>query len=692
MGKNNRARRQQKQRKKQAKQSDSIRSRKRSILSQQELLDLCHPLQASFAHCEPPPPSVMKDWSTFPYSSAAQPLRTLLIGFVDFLFHHAPATGNVAQLAPYQRDMRAADLDWLATLLYVYGVISERTLVEGDVDVLQDAIARTPLPANPMEHDDPNMVLYAPLYLSLWATGSQQQFKHCLGDWLHIWLVDSPFEGLTTPIKKLLSLKAPKPEQKTVQALDAALAKMEFRPENVWFEGVQRLLTLFLACRLTPLKREPESWQKKCPHLARWAGIVDTPASAAWSRVQIGDADTATLNRLNYTVRGDDMPYQEQVMLETFRCRVLSRYANSGEVGVEDFERQLEQLIHLLTRAAPKEEGLFAQQCLNLVCEWLAEQVGVGRVQPPSLARIRGLQRDRPDDYRVLLLTFLARSKNSPSKVSHGSDLEYIHHPLFFRAIKLLNSRRTTHGNFLVDGFYWSLTVEARKALFIHCCEKIFLSMDDNAAEELWEPWQHLLFDAQRAPFNTIIGGHACEARMLFFTAIAAANTGVGNAWLLKEQLPVVLRFAEAFCRRHPSDFMQYRIVDLLNSLAQRNDAARLFSDWSAVVNLLKNIAYIEALEGFMQVALANLDTCTDVQRDDVYRYCRHIPSLRHRVPSLAAQKKQNAAKRNTRNAPQKPVKKLSQNVDSQSSGGSDSSNEDGAQLNLDLFEDNNNG
>jgi len=637
MGRNNRARRQQKQRQKQSKQKKSSSTSQKIAISRDELITLCDPLITSMTIGDPPPPSIMGEWATYPISAAAQPLRSLLIGFINYLFHDDAATGDLSQLLPHRRGMKQAGLAWLYPILHVYCLISNQALVEGDVDAL--AIVEEPIPFD-IKLPSNNAIerLRTPFYLLLWVLGRPVESDSNLHIWLHNWLYGSPLGSLLLPLKKFLKLKHPKPEQKTVKALETALTNITLHEQDGWTDGLRQLLTLFLQRHLSAAKRQSLDWQQY-PQLSFLGGLVDTPTAPTWSRLTFSDTNNATLNRLN-RVDTTSMPYTERLSLEAFRCRILSRYANC-EVGERDFECQLEQAIHLMSVGVPPEHSAFAEHCLAITCEWLAQEVGGGRLSPPTTARLRRLSRLRPDDYRVALLTYLARGRrNSTAKNTDDVVFQHIHFPLFFRALNQACKANDLEDNTILNRFFWPLTGEAKKALYIQCCQKLLLGMNEHDAEDFWNRWRHPLFDTTKDPFNAIVKGQACEADMLFYTTIAAVDTGYGTAWLQADQFSSLIRSAEQLLSKHASHFNQNRVVALLTSLATHQDATDLFQSWKLVITLIRRIKCLNELVTFLRLALTTLHRqgdCAAEYKQALYTLCRPLPALRQYLPSQNA-------------------------------------------------------
>jgi hypothetical protein len=657
MGRNNRARRQQKQRQKQSKQKKTTSRSQKGGIPLDELLTLFEPVTISLTNGEPPPPSVMESWTDYPASAAGKPLRSLLIGFINFLFHGDEAMGDLAQLVPHRRQMKQADLAWLYPVLYAYCLMSEQTLAQGELDTLALAVNDEGIPCDTTISNQSIEELCAPFYLLLWVMGRPVENAGHFRSWLRDWLGDSPLYSLLPPLQKFLELKQPKPEQKTVKTLETALANIELREHEEWRDGLRLLITVFLQQRLSAAQSQPERWQQ-CPQLSRLGGLVDTPILPTWSQLTFSEANTATLNRLNRLVDTALMPYTERLSLEALKCRLFSRYANAGEVGEDDFERQLEHVIHLMSVRVPTDHHAFAERCLDMTCEWLAQEVGNGRLRPPSAARLRRLSRLRPDDYRVALLTYLASGgRKAEAKNTDSVNFQHIHFPLFFRALDEDFSRPT-----ILDRFYWPLTGEAKKALFNQCCQKLFLSMNEFEAEGFWTRWRQPLFDVTQAPFNAIVKGQACESDMLFYTTIAAVDTGYGTDWLQTEQIASLIRTAEQLLNKHDSDFNQERVVGLLNSLTTHPDAASLFQFWEQVINLVHKVEFVDEIEIFLRFALESLHHQTDnamAHQETLYSICRSFPALRQYLPSKKSSRPTKKAKNPKKTQkPKKPVTK----------------------------------
>jgi hypothetical protein len=631
MGRNNRVRRRQKQRRKRSNKNKPARSSQKVLISGDNLIALCHPVTISLAKGEPPPPSIMADWSTYAIPASARPLRSLLIGFINFVFHGDTAKGDLDRLLPHRYGMKQADLAWLYPLLYAYCLISEQAFVEGDIDSLAKAVNDGAIPCDvKMSGNEPIRVLCAPFYLLFWVMGRPVDQRVSPGVWLRDWLGGSPLRGLLPQLQKFLALKRPRPEQKTVKNLEAALTNIELGAHDEWLDGLHRLLRVFLQQRLSAAQRQSEGWHQ-CPQVSRLGGLIDTPLVPSWSQLTFSDANTVTLNRLNRLVDTASIPYTERLSLEALKCRILSRYVIASELGEEDFERQLEHVIHLLTARVPAQYGDFAEHCMEITCEWLAQEVGYGRLPPLAPARMRRLSRQRPADYRVALLTFLASGgRKSTAGNTHELNFQHIHFPLFFRALD-----DGFGGKTVLEHFFWPLTGEAKKLLFTQCCQKVFLGMDEYDAEDFWERWREPLFDVTQAPFNTIVKGQACEADMLFYTALAAVDTHYGATWLQADQLASLIRSAEQLLSTHASDFNQDRVIALLTALSTHQHAVSLFQSWPQVISLIRRITFPGEIEAFLRLALETSHHhahCGAAEKNELYAICRTLPALRRHL------------------------------------------------------------
>lgn len=645
MGRNNQARRQQKKRQKQKKQAQKQSGGRalKSSIPHDEFMALCDLATISLSNGEPPPPNILEDWSTGSVSAAARPLRSLLIGFIHFLFHHERAKGDLTQLIPHRQMMKQSHLAWLYSLLYAYCLISDQALVKGGADALSTIAAGKPVPCDIEYAGNTTEVLCAPLYLLLWVLGRPVGINTNGSQWLQIWLQDTPAMVLRPTLQKFLGLKHPKPEQKTVQALESALQNIDLHEQSEWLEGIAGLLSVFFKQRLTSSQRQSVNWQQQCPRLSRLGGLVDTPIAPAWSELTFSQASSTTLNRLNRLVDTTSMPYTERVSLEALKCRILSHYVHREGLGQETFERQLEQLIHLVSVEVPPGFEAFAEQCLGISCEWLAQEVGADRLPPPTRARMRPVVRLRPDDYRVALMNFMAAGGHKAT-ANHARDshFQHVHFPLFFQALNENVKQSRANKNALLKRFFWPLTGEAKKTLFLQCCQKIFVGMDGLDAEVFWKSWQQPLFDTSQEPFNSIINGQGCEAELLFYMTIAAVDTESGISWLKADQLALLVYSSEQLLGKHASDFNQQRIVTLLTSLISHQNATSLFQNWTSITNLLQHIKCLDELESFLHFAITTLNQQGSGEEDikqSLVKFCWPFPALHPYFPDKLAPK-----------------------------------------------------
>ncbi len=613
---------------------------------------LSQPVLVALANGEPPPPGIMADWARSPATPAGEKLRVLLVGFIDYLFHGERARGRLGSLIPYRCNMLRTELASLYPLLFCYCLISEDALAQGDlhklVDTLQGDTLQQDLGADYQEQVEE---LFAPFYLFLWAMGlsvPNQPGGNPLF-WLQDWLHHSPLCGLTTQLAKFLKLKAPKPQQKAVKDLELALNRVDWDNVDEWRGGLGRLLCLFLQQRLTARQRNADAWND-FPTLSVLAGLTETQATPNWSMIRFEKNTTTTLNLLNRQIDAETMPYGERLQLEALKCRLLSRCLDQSDCGREDFERQLGQLLNLLSSGVPPKQVQLAEHCLEASCEWLANEVGSGYLPPPNIERLRRIYRQRPDDYRVAVLVYLASQGREPvGKKTVDMPLVHVHFTVFLQGLK---SRHNP--NKFLNMFYWPLSSEVKKSLFTQSCREIFLGMNEADARQYWEHWRQRLVDVEQDPFAAIVKGHACEAEMLFYSVLALIDSQGQINWLHADQVSSLVRSAANLLIKHGSDFNQRQIITLLNALCAGKHVASLFHSWEPVLIIVSKILYPQELEPFLCLAVQTLSKREDHLADKyrgLYAICRQFPALRQYLPG----KNKSGRRKKTKSSPSSP-------------------------------------
>ncbi|HDY83339.1 MAG TPA: hypothetical protein ENH48_10365, partial [Halieaceae bacterium] len=561
MGRSNRARQQQQQRRKQRKRkkqkgaggADS--AKRKNLAGIDEMLSLSHPVVIALANGEPPPPGIMADWARSPATPAGEKLRVLLVGFIDYLFHGEQARGRLGSLIPYRRNMLRTELASLYPLLFCYCLISEDALAQGDLQKLTDTLHGDTLQQDlGADYQEQVEELFAPFYVFLWVMGLSVPNKPAenLLYWLQDWLHHGPLCGLTTQLAKFLKLKGPKPQQKAVKELELALNRVDWDNVGEWRDALGRLLCLFLQQRLSVRQRNADGWND-FPKLSALAGLTETQATPSWSLIHFEKNTTATLNLLNRQIDVESMPYWERLQLEALKCRLLSRCLAQSDCGREDFEHQLGQLLNLLSSGVPPKQAQLAEHSLEATCEWLANEVGSGYLPPPKIERLGRIYRQRPDDYRVAVVVYLASQGREPvSKKAVDITLVHVHFGIFLQGLKSRHNLKK-----FLNMFYWPLTSEVKKSLFTQTCREIFLGMNEADAGQYWECWRQLLVDIEQDPFAAIVKGHACEAELLFYSVLALIDSQPKTSWLHADQISSLVRSAANLLTKHASDFNQ---------------------------------------------------------------------------------------------------------------------------------------
>ncbi len=604
MGRNNRARRQQKQRKKQ--RQNTVQKPSNSALRIAEVKQIGEPLITALRCGEPPPPSMMQLWSTLPISNANEGLRQLLIGFVDYLFHKGNATGLLECLTSFKTTIQKTDLHPVYPLLYSYCLISEKSLADGNSDKLVEQLNSASLGHQMGAKDqDKTDMLCAPFYLFFWAT-EVATANHVRGNvklWLQDCLYQSPLHRLITPLEKFLKLKAPKPQQKTVITLESVLSQINWDHDQQWREGLGYLLHLFLQQRLTLRQRSKERWTD-FPHLSALAGLVETQVAQPWSHIAFESTDTATLNMLDRLVDNESMHYEDRVRLEALKCRILVRYAFPNTITLKDFERQLTVLVNLLSTGIPPAQTDFASHCLDATCEWLADRVSHEQLPDLKVEPLQRIYRQRPHDYRVAVLIYwVTHGRTCVNQNDTVSTYQHIHFDLFFFVFNM-----TTQPKKFLKNFYWSLAAEVKKDLFIRSCRRVFLQANIDDTYERWRYCQRWLVDAQQDPFDSVLKGHPCEHEFLFYVVIMFVDKPTALNFLQADEITALVRSSADSLTKNASSFNQDHVTRLLNLLSSMPGAVSMFNAWDPVLVIVDRIQDVDELEAFMLIATQALN------------------------------------------------------------------------------------
>jgi len=428
-----------------------------------------------------------------------------------------------------------------------------------------------------------------------------------------------------------------------------ALNRVDWDNVGEWRDGLGRLLCLFLQQRLSVRQRNADGWND-FPKLSALAGLTETQATPNWSLIRFEKNTTATLNLLNRQIDVESMPYWERLQLEALKCRLLSRCLAQSDCGREDFEHQLGQLLNLLSSGVPPKQAQLAEHSLEATCEWLANEVGSGYLPPPNIEQLRRIDRQRPDDYRVAVVVYLASQGREPvSKKAVDITLVHVHFGIFLQGLKSRHNLKK-----FLNMFYWPLTSEVKKSLFTQSCREIFLGMNEADAGHYWEHWRQLLVDVEQDPFAAIVKGHACEAELLFYSVLALIDSQPKTSWLHADQISSLVRSAANLLTKHASDFNQQQVIKLLNVLCAGKHAASLFHTWEPVLIIVSKIVNPHEMEAFLRLALQTVSKQQDRQVDKysgLYAVCRQFPALRQYLPG----RNKSTRRKKTKNSPPSP-------------------------------------
>ncbi|MBN4055256.1 hypothetical protein JYU12_00770 [bacterium AH-315-K03] len=630
MGRNNRARRQQKQRGKQKKTRQSKTQGLR--IDPSEVMALTQPVVTSVTYANPPPPSIMKHWATTHTSPEGALLRTQLLSFVDFVFHQQAANGDAAQLRPFKQVFKQLELEWLYTLLYGYCLISDKSLSDSNHDTLlnalnSDTLARDSGVDSLYELEEPWAPLYA--WLSILNETPQSGAQRTQKYWLDQWLKHSPLHALVPSLGKFLKLKKPKATLKSVMALEKTLSYTGATRDGVWQQAMSQLVGGFLRHRLDEKQLNANAWQST-PQLASLAGLTtEAPTTEHWTDCRIAETNNATLNQLERQIDTRTMTYEQRLQLEALKCRLLSEFTHQNDIDNDEFEHQLEQLLNMLCTGVPPEHTQIANACLDSTCDWLAEKVSSAYIQVPNTATLRRLNRKRPNDFRVAVLVYLANEQHPPKVLN--TDFQHKHFELFFFALKHLGDPAQ-----FIQYFYSPLSSETKKDWYLQCSQKLFWTLDELEQKDSWQEWSGLLIDINQQPFLSIVKGQACETRVLFYIVLALLNSKTKLSWLQAHPLAGLLREANHLLTKRSTPLAQELIIKMLNALISTVRPSFPIEEWDLTINLINRLDSSPKLEPFLRQVLNTIIQQEDVQNnryDVFYSLCRRYPSLRKTIP-----------------------------------------------------------
>ena len=594
MGRQNRTRRKKKQQKKR-KQSGGSRSQNKAFNRFQEAEALCGPVAAAIEFWELPPPSLVKDLTQLPLSPEGEKLKTLLFGFMNYLFQEHPATGDKKTLKVFKQEIQQTEVDWLYPVLFIYCLISSEDLTSDNLDRWKENLYIEQLEEEFLLSDALAIEIFlAPMYLFFWLMGrplaNQPTIERCVKNWLS----PSPLHRLVSPLTEFLKLKQPKVEQKTVKNLEKSLEQVDFHSHDQWRNALSRTLTLFLHNRLNARQWNPDTW-KDLPQLSALIGLTEVKHTTGWSQISISKADNTTLNKLTYSITMDTMGYIERLQLEALKCRILASQLSFNQADLLDFEVQLKQLINLLCTGIPPDQKQVAEHCLDATCQWLADEMGRGKISSLDFDLLRKMYRRRKDDYRLMIMIYL--STNNGANFIRQQDrpgFQNIHDGIFFRGLQ--NAPQT---NDFLETFYWPLSSELRKSLFIHSCRRIFLgSMGTTHITHYWQLCRNHLVNPEQDPFIDIVNGNPCESELLFYGALAIIDNQSQDIRVHNDHVTLVLHFGADLLTRYNSEFNQQQLIQLIEALMNKKYGDLVFDIWGAAQAVIEKAQTANEFEG----------------------------------------------------------------------------------------------
>lgn len=541
MGKNNRTRRQQKQRKKTSK---GPRQQSLSHALDYDVQTLCGLIEGTlYNQVFPPPIEIRQAVSAFT-STGIKPLYQLTIGFFYYLFTGAPPCGDAATLGRYEKSFRAVQAESVYRVLQTYCWLTELPHQDSATAEMSKRIKSVPA----QQRGVTELYIETALLLLGHSDLSASKLKPILHS-----MLGSPGVGqLVGPLTKFLTLKNPKPALKSAEKLDIALARTDWRHQLEWRLPVARLLQLF--CLSHRASTEVMDWSSR-PHLRHYLDLRQDESIETCSPQGL-NAITVTLHRLEEAANSP-LSYAERLQKALLACRLNAEMVGSLEQHHTELHSQTLQLVELCCTGVPPAQQPLAKKVLNRYIDWLVEHLHSQAITPLPWSSLRRATRLLPDDFRLGLMAYL----DGVSPTGNRPFVNHINPELFFYAFK----RQTKPQRFL-QAFYLPLSNDQQNTLAFFVGKGLLTQASPGDKADLpsqWQAFSQLMLNVDRPPLQNVLKGQACEQEWLFICTLAVLES-VGIHWLNKDNIAPLLRVAERWITQTKNTFLVNRVSELI--------------------------------------------------------------------------------------------------------------------------------
>lgn len=613
MGKNNRARRQEKLRKKRTQKNKGQANLLRPM-ELEELSDLCGSLAVLLEAGSMPPPHDLQALQSWRSHSKLGPLHSIGLSFFRYLYFDQPPNIAPAQLQPFRAAMYKAGFDWLYDILEYYSWLQAPALSQEPVAAIQTRLAEQ----QPRKEN-------ALLFLILHCLG-EAPANLSLNKIISLWLNDSGLrQQLVSDLTKFLQIKRPKVTLKAASNLEAVLAKIDWSAHPV----KQRELAMLLQFwgKQHGLLEKVEDWQSlpNIHGLFSSATEPDTTSKLSFNNDQ-------TLNsyyKIEQRIDEKQLTFAERLQYHLLKCRMLSLWLDESISSQRIFLQQLGQVFMLCCTGVPPENKSLARKCLGTTVEWLAQITQTGRLQELPASLLHHPQRLMPEDYRLALLVFINNNKR-PRK---PEELRQIDAALFAHAVDECDDTET-----LLDCFYWPLSHGNRKTLASFLCKHLLVSMCSLNASFLWSELQSSMFDSQREPIKSVMIGKPCEIEWQFYCALATVHLPPDSSrWIKPETVAPLLRMASAHLRLSSSEFAVDLYQQLFVRLCDIGMEKPMLSEMGTLMDLLSKFDQKRCLAAFekLLLQLQQQDDRLDPKYQEFYLLCQRQKKLVKLLPVI---------------------------------------------------------
>ncbi|MBB3061696.1 hypothetical protein [Microbulbifer rhizosphaerae] len=576
-------------------------------------------------------------------------LQALFEGLLEFLFLDALPFGNGQALSAYKTPLIKAEYGWLYEVMELYCLLNHPQLQAGDPAPL---IAWTDHSSGPPFQASLELVRHL-----LGVPGHDGELTKYLAAYLH----QPRSNPLVSALSRFFKLKRPKPTQKTVLALEQALAGEDWFHQTPWQDAIKHLVLLFIQ-RNPGMQLTPEQWAR-LPALGQLLGKVEREGRPGGA-IDLDGAGTALLQQIHKATQKASLDFASRLQYELLRCRLLSRYLDDDPDGTREFENQLNSLFRLCCTGVPPNQKSTARACLETLVEWLCQGIQQRRL-PLIHGRLLRLPCSQyPGNYRLALLNFLAGTAFAGSgthKREAATDFYQVDPGLFYFAL----TRIAKPDKFLAH-FYWPLGGEDKKRLAAYVLREILCNADADT-DTLWHKLQNSLFDSSREPLANVIAGQAVEAEWLFYAALVTLEQKrAASAWIKPEHIDLLLRQSSHWLRQSDNRWLRKRVCQLFNRLCQVQGAEQMLARLESICGLLQQIRFDPDIEQNLKMLLQHLIDRREQSpfAREFHTLCRVYPRLRKLAPKPVPEKRPMPDKKRQKETDRSPNLELFGEID----------------------------